>query len=124
MHVETDNVTKIGYASFQGCGEIENITMGDQVTHTDGYAFSDMTKLKSVTLSASLKQIAYPTERGFNSNSGNIFQNSTSLEKIYFRSVMPPSFLYTKDIETLYQESPKLTIYVPQGTLNAYKNSD
>lgn len=119
-----DNVTKIGYASFQLCGEIENIMMGDQVTHIDGYAFSDMTKLKSVTLSASLTQIGYPTERGYNSNSCNIFQNSTSLEKIYFRSVTPPSFFYTKDIETLYQEYPKLTVYVPQGTLNAYKNSD
>ena len=96
--------------------------MGDQITHIDGYAFCDMPNLKSVTLSASLKQIGYPSEQGFTSTSGNIFLNSTALETIYFRSNTPPFFLYT-DIG-FNQEYPNLTVYVPKGKLEKYKNSD
>ena len=113
-----NNITKIGYGAFSGCNDIEIITMGDQITHVDGYAFSNMANLKSITLSASLQQI------GLNSNSYNIFHNSTALEAVYFRSLTPPSYLYPENIDNSIADYPKLTVYVPKGTLDKYINSD
>ncbi len=116
-----DNIKRIGSGSFEYLNGIENITMGDQVTHIGGYAFGQMPDLKSITLSANLQQIADKKV----SHSGNIFQLSSSLETIYFRSKIPPFYKYPESIPLIPENSyPHLTIYVPQGTLNAYKNSD
>lgn len=122
-HIPND-VTKIGYAAFQYCKDIEQIKMGDQITHIDGYAFADMPSLKSVRLSASLKQIGYPSESGFESNSCNIFDNSSSLEEVYFRSLIPPFFQYANNATLNSTEYNNLTVYVPKGRLDTYKNSD
>ncbi|MDR1004004.1 MAG: leucine-rich repeat protein [Prevotellaceae bacterium] len=102
-----DNITSIGYMAFSHCSEIESITMGDQVTELGGYDFYDCPNLKSVTLSAGIKRI----------NSYNPFLDSSNLESIYCRAVMPPSYN-----DTQMREYPNLKFYVPEQSLELYKN--
>jgi hypothetical protein len=103
-----DNITSIGDWAFSKCYEI-SVTMGDQVTTLGGYAFADCPNLKSVTLSAELKSIG-----GIGTNP---FLGSDNLESIYCRAVMPPSYN-----DTQMQEFPKLKFYVPEQSLELYKN--
>lgn len=107
-----DNVTVIGYSAFNGCKNIEKITMGDQVVEIGGYAFSWCTDLKSVTLSANLERIGDNWYPGYNPFSG-----STNLEEIYCRALVPPEY-YDDQID----EYPKLKFYVPESSLELYRN--
>jgi hypothetical protein len=101
-----ENITSVGYEAFVECQGIENITMGDQVTDLGGYAFSDCPNLKSVTLSAGIKKVGW-----------NPFKYSTNLESIYCRAVIPPSYN-----DTQMSDFPKLKFYVPEQSLELYKN--
>jgi hypothetical protein len=108
-YVIPGNVIGIDFQAFAGCSEVESITMSDAVTTIDGYAFASCPNLKSVTLSASLTGI-YP-------NDLNPFFESSNLEAVYCRSVVPPSYHDTQ----MGTGFPKLKFYVPQQSLQLYK---
>ncbi len=103
-----DNITRIKYGTFQEDSAIEEVTMGDQVTTIEGYAFAWCPSLKSVTLSAGLQDLS-----GY-----NLFYGSSNLESVYCRALLPPSY-------TDFQMSdfPKLKIYVPAQSLNLYQHN-
>ncbi len=103
-----DGITSIGYSAFEDSPEIETITMGDQVTVIEGYAFAFCHNLKSVTLSAGLKDIS----------GNNAFLNSEKLESIYCRASLPPSY---GDYQM--SEFPNLKFYVPEQSLTLYQNN-
>ena len=100
-----DNATRIGYSGFDG---ITTITMGDQITHIESYAFSDCRDLKTVTLSAGLVDMS-----GY-----NVFIGSRNLEAIYCRALVPP--LYNDD---QMSDFPNLKFYVPEQSLALYQNN-
>lgn len=103
-----DGITSIGYSAFEDSPEIETITMGDQVTVIEGYAFAFCHNLKSVTLSAGLKDIS----------GNNAFLNSEKLESIYCRALLPPSY---GDYQM--SEFSNLKFYVPEQSLILYQNN-
>lgn len=99
-------VNIIGYQAFAE-SNLEEITMDDNVTEIDGYAFGFCYKLKTLTLSAALKSFT-----GYNPIIG-----SSELESIYMRSPIPPTY---KDDQM--EEFPNLKIYVPEQSYDLYMN--
>ncbi len=101
-----DNVTRIGDWALAYYPGITNITMGDQITHIENQAFGMCPNLKSITLSAGLKEMDF-----------DVFWCSNHIETIYCRALVPPS------ISDLCLYSDNLTIYVPEESLSLYQNS-
>ena len=53
-----DSVTSIGNGAFEGCTELNSVTIGDSITSINNGAFSGCTGLNSVTIGKSVKFIA------------------------------------------------------------------
>lgn len=104
-----DEITSIGAWAFSNCDMIEEISMGDQVTAIGGYAFSYCKNLKKLTLSANLKQIG-PDVRW------NPILGCGNIEEVYIRALLPPKYS-----DTQMSDYPKLKIYVPEQSLELYK---
>lgn len=111
-YIVPDGFTSLGYEAFSALfdSEIEEIILPDSIIELGGYDFFSNHKLKKVVLSKNIKSVA----------SYNPFLGSNNLKEIYFRSFIPP--VYT---DTQFDESDctHLTVYVPEETLELYKNS-
>lgn len=94
---------------FEGNPSIERLTIPDEVSKIEGYAFHNMPRLKSIVLPAGL------TECGW-----SIFAQSMSIDTIWIRSATPPS--YTED-DYGHIGHDGLTVYVPAGTEELYKSA-
>ncbi len=91
---------------FVNAGDLEAVTMSDNVEKINGSAFNGCPKLKEITASARIES--------FGTFSFNEFEN---LERIYCRAVSPPS-IYAYGLENAKLE--KLKIYIPKGSLESY----
>lgn len=107
-YVIPDEVTRIGDKLFYGRENLRSVTMGDQVTSIGAYAFAYCTSLKTLTLSANLRDFG----------GWNPIQGCSSLEAVYFRSLIPP---FRGDLQMT--DSPKMKFYVPSRTLSIYTNN-
>lgn len=103
-----DEITSIGAWAFSDCDFIEEITMGDQVVAIGGYAFSHCDNLKKLTLSANLQQIG-PVP-------WNPIMYCSNIEEVYIRALLPPKYS-----DTQMTDYPKLKMYVPEQSLELYK---
>ena len=94
-------VKSIGNYAFSSCDKLSSVTIKEGVK-TIGCAFRYCPALQTITLPASITEVAYWT-----------FEHSTNLSKIYCKMITPPSKFYipteTKDI------------YVPHIAVNDYK---
>ena len=106
-YVIPDDVTGLGNNLFSYRQDLRSVKMGDQVTSFGNYVFSYCTNLKTVVLSANLNTIGY-----------NPFQGSKSLEAVYLRSIIPPTYS-----DKQYTQAPDLVVYVPSGSYKLYKRS-
>ncbi|MBO7480149.1 MAG: leucine-rich repeat protein [Bacteroidales bacterium] len=107
-YVIPDEVTRIGDKLFYGRENLRSVTMGDQVTSIGAYAFAYCTSLKTLTLSANLR----------NFGGWNPIMGCRSLEAVYFRSLIPP---FRGDLQMT--DSPKMKFYVPSRTLSIYTSN-
>lgn len=105
----------IGADAFSACPELQEVIVDDGVEHIGSYAFGSNPKLKKVVLSSNLKSID-----GLNSCDWgyNPFMDDYNLEEIYFRSYIPPVY-----VDTQFHNYPHLTVYVPDITVDLYKQS-
>ena len=134
-----NSVTRIGDSTFGGCSGLTNITIPNSVTSIGIDAFSDCTGLTSITIPNSVTNIgrgAFSGCTGLTSitipNSvtsivGYAFSGCSGLTAIHCLSSTPPTI-----ISRIGSTSPhsgafdndtysKATLYVPQGSLGAYK---
>ena len=112
-YVVPENVTVLGYQVFGQKQHLENIVMTDNVISVEvyGYLFNDSPNLKTVTISARMKNLGWDP-----------FKGSPKLESVYLRAPIPPS-VYHNSAESIPTEFENLTIYVPEESLDAYMSS-
>ena len=138
-------VTEIGTGVFNGCSSLESINVAssnqnylsidgvlftkdkkslicfperkyaqsyivpDKVTHINDGAFSDCTSLSAITLPEGLTNIGT-----------NAFKNCAALSSIVSNAVTPPTI---KDNSTFTGVNKNIPVYVPNGTVTAYKRA-
>ena len=106
------SVTAIGKWSFYDCSNLANVTLSSNITSIGSSAFQDCSSLKNLTISkevTSIKDIAL-----------NNSYNWLELESVYVAWENPieaGSFFNRIKISNC-------TLYVPQGTKEAYANAD
>ena len=105
----TDGVETIN-TCFRYCNSIETLSMPNSVTSIVDYACYSCTALKTVTLSSKLESIGY-----------SAFAECPELRTIYAKSIVPPSIDASTFPNGAYMFA---TVYVPKGTLSAYKNAN
>ena len=97
-------LTVINAYTFYRCSGLTSITIPDGVTSIKLSAFNGCTSLRSVTIPAGVTSIFH-----------SAFQGCTSLETITCHAATPPTIYSTTF------SSYTATLYVPAGSVNAYK---
>ena len=104
-----NSVTSIGWNAFSFCSGLTSVTIPNSVTSIGSEAFRFCTGLTSVTIPNSVTKIEEGT-----------FKGCTNLYRIYCYAITPPT-LY----ESVFENVPRsATVYVPQGSGDAYRNAD
>ena len=123
------SVTSIGNDAFYGCGGLTSVTIGNSVTIIGDYAFEDCRGLTSITIPNSVTIIggsAFKDCSGLTSvtiGSGvtsigyDAFGECFSLTNIYVKASTPAKIEWRLGCENA-------TLYVPKGSLEAYKAAD
>ena len=101
-----NSVTAIGNYAFYGCSDLTSLTIGNGVTSIGNYVFQDCSRLTALTILNSMASINHFTFSGCN------------LQKVYFYAQDPPSFIPPANAFTPNQT----VLYVPQGSVEAYKS--
>lgn len=116
-------VTKLSYGVLAQKPDFESITLSDDVIAVGdalscrpyeiplGYVMWSNPNLKTVTISANMKILGMDP-----------FDYCDNLETVYLRAKIPPIIGHNNP-EKIPSSFPKLTIYVPQESLDAYKGS-
>ena len=147
-----NSVTSIGNYAFEFCFGLTSIEIPNSVTSIGNYAFGNCRGLTSIEIPKSVTSIGYDAffyckslkkvefrcaEIGtwFNDTSieevvignsvtsiiGGAFKDCSSLTNIHLLGKTPPSIVSNTFAESQYAT---LTIYVPQGALDAYQAAD
>ena len=101
-----DNVSSIGKYAFYGCIDLTSVTISNSVTSIGDYAFFKCTGLTSVTIPNSVTSIGY-----------DAFYGCTGLTSMTIEAETPPMLG-----SQAFDNTNNCPIYVPCGTLDAYKN--
>ena len=130
-----EGIETIGYEAFKGCTKLKTLTIPNSVTSIGGYLASSCTTLTAVTIGDWVRLIP----SGAFSNLNNLetiilgskvseieagaFTRSISIETIQCKNPTPA--VWSKLNETFASEIySTCTLYVPAGTLEAYKTAD
>ena len=105
-----NSLTYIGNDAFRECTRLTSINIPNNVQTIGGLAFYECTSLTSVVIGTGFTGTTSP---------GLSFQYCTNLQSVTVRATTPPvidSFFFS-------DTSNNLKIYVPSGSVNAYKNA-
>lgn len=122
------SVTNIGERAFALCHSLKDITIPDGVTKINGGTFSCCWSLEEITLPEGITEIG-----------NRAFGDCTSLTRVYCKATTPPKATYTEEGVFTYNNiilnkvtkysrqfdgcNSSLKIYVPIGSVEAYKNA-
>ena len=108
-NINTSNIRSIGYGAFSGCTSLKEIILPSSLTEIGGSAFANCSSLRKVILEGNLRIIPDLT-----------FSDCFSMKEFHIHSATPP-YLETN---TVFVNTPSdFVIYVPPGSLNAYKTA-
>ncbi|MDE6401864.1 MAG: leucine-rich repeat protein [Clostridiales bacterium] len=135
---DISKVITIGEAAFIGCKAIVELELPSALTSIGAYAFADCTALKEVTLPTGVRVVSDYMFSGctslqkvdlqssvLSSIYNHTFERCSALKEVYIRCTQFRSTLFA-DAATTF-ESPfaynaDVTIYVPSGMIDLYKN--
>lgn len=124
----TVDATEIGYAAFNKCRGVKNLTIGDNVRVISVGAFSNCSGLEGfLKIPDNVEEVltdAFENCMGITSiwfgsgikKIGGGYYSNKNLNEVYINAVTPPQF------ETSMPFNFNATIYVPQESVEAYKN--
>ena len=101
-----NSVTSIGNHAFYGCSGLMSVTIPNSVTEIGYMAFRDCSGLTSVTIPNSVTEIGYMA-----------FEGCTGLTSVYSLNPAPP--VINENTFSSYDAD----LFVPQGSLSAYKSA-
>jgi hypothetical protein len=104
-----DAVSGIGDYAFYNCYVLPNIVIPNGITSIGGNVLRNCYGLTSVTIPSSVTSIGV-----------NAFNNSTGMSEYHFKPTTPPTLANTNAFGDIPSDC---IIYVPQGSLNAYKTA-
>ena len=128
----------IGYFAFYGCKKLVNVNINGKINLIDGGAFNECNRVDNISLDISSTQntIYYGTFANCKTLSSTVippnvsyidyaaYWQCTNLYIIYCYAVTPPS-LVSDGYHPPFGGVPRsATVYVPQGSGNAYRNAD
>ena len=127
-----DNITSVGSYALNSCYCLKSITMSNSITSIGLYTFNACYALLSVTISNSITQImtyAFPIcyslasitiPESVTSIGAYAFNNCTGMSEYHFKPTTPPALANSNAFTGIPSDCK---IYVPQGSLNAYKTA-
>ena len=104
-------LTSIGTSTFYDCTRLTSITIPETVTSIGQMAFSGCISLVSITIPGSVSSIG-----------DRAFQSCQGLNSIIVKPVIPPTV--GDQIFYIYNDSVRAPIYVPSGSVEAYKSAE
>ena len=125
----SDNLTSIGYEAFYWCRSLTSVVIPDKVSSIGIEAFQECTSLVNVTLGNGITTIGEKAFMKSRLTSLKIPRNVVSIgqcafyytdkSECYSYAVVPPTL-----ISQSFYDSVSGKLYVPAGSLDAYKASD
>ena len=128
-----NSVTSIGLSVFYSCSGLTSVTIGNSVTSIGDYAFEGCNGLPSVTIPNSVTSIgkeaffgcsgltSVTIGSGVRYIKGLAFAGCNKLEEVYCLAENVPN-TQTNAFQDSYPQYT--TLYVPAGSLNAYKTTE
>ena len=127
------SVTSIGYSAFEGCSGLTSLTIPSSVTSIDKNAFQGCSGLTSLTLPSSVTEIGWYAFKGCSGLTTLTLPSSVTwigLEAFSGCSGLTSIYAYLEKIPKLGSNvfngcnAQNCTVYVPKGTVDAYKSSE
>ena len=97
---------RIGNWAFYNCHQLQELNIPEGVTEIGDAAFYGCTYLEDLVLPSSLQTIG-----------DNCFSLCSKLERIIVNAAVPPAI----EAKTFYEVNRSIPVYVPKGSLEAYK---
>ena len=104
-----NSVTIIDLGAFSGCTGLTSIIIPNSVTELGNSIFEGCTGLTTITIGNSVAMIY-----------GDAFRDCSSLNEIHCKATTPPTCWYSFGND----HYSRIKLYVPKGTLDAYKKAD
>ena len=101
-----NSVSFIGKGAFKYCRNMKSVTLPKNLTEISASAFKDCEKLTTLTIPDGVKSIGKEA-----------FSECASLKEVYSKPITPP----TGGIDMFFNCASECKIYVPQGSVAAYK---
>ena len=128
---EGSQLTSIGSEAFAYCSGLTSIEIPSGVTNINSLVFFCCDSLSSVTIPDSVTSIGYESfgfcysltsitiPSSVTSIGNSVFYGSSGLTSVICLATIPPTF----GTNVFYHTSNNLVIYVPSGSVNAYKTA-
>lgn len=107
-----NGVTEIKYQCFNNCTSLSSVTISSGVTSIRKYAFKDCVSLTGIDIPDGVTYV-----------DGDAFNGCTSLTGITINAITPPT-TSGSTVLTPFRKTNNCPIYVPDESVNAYKNAD
>lgn len=129
----TYSVVSIGKSAFSGCTGLTSVTLPDNITLIDDFAFKDCSELTTINIPNGVTSIgtsAFYGSTGLTSVSipqnvtkinEKAFYDCTQLTKVYSLNPQPPTLWYNSFSDETYNNT---ILTVPQGCKSLYRDKE